>query len=187
LALPSEHAVTLALRTQQVLAHETGVINTVDPLGGGYFVEALTRQMQTEARAYFQRIQQLGGMIAALESGFFRREIAEASFAYQREVEAGRKIIVGVNAFQEPDDVPLELLSVDDAVEQEQVADLRQMKQKRGQDDVRRALDEVRRAASGPGNLVPPLLEAARARATVGEVMNALADVFGRYEGVTRW
>src|SRR5262249_9356714 len=128
LALPSEHAVTLALRTQQVLAHETGVTNTVDPLGGGYFVEVLTRQMQTEARAYFERIQQLGGMIAALESGFFRREIAEASFAYQREVEAGRKLIVGVNAFQEPDETPLELLSVDDAVEREQVAALRQGK-----------------------------------------------------------
>src|SRR5262249_39879661 len=120
LALPSEHAVTLALRTQQVLAHETGVTNTVDPLGGGYFVEALTRRMQSEARAYFARIEQLGGMIAALESGFFRREIAEASFAYQREVEAKRQIIVGVNAFQEPDETPLELLSVDDDLEREQ-------------------------------------------------------------------
>ncbi len=169
LALPSEHAVTLALRTQQVLAHETGVTNTVDPLGGGYFVEVLTRQMQAEARAYFERIQQLGGMIAALESGFFRREIAEASFAYQREVEAGRKLIVGANAFQEPDDTPIELLRIDDAVEREQVGVLRQVKEKRSQDDVRRALDEVRRAASGPRNLMPPLLDAARAAPRSGK------------------
>jgi methylmalonyl-CoA mutase N-terminal domain/subunit len=187
LALPSERTVTLALRTQQVLAHETGVINTVDPLGGGYFVETLTRQMQTESQAYFERIQQLGGMIAALESGFFRREIAEASFDYQREVEAGRKIVVGVNAFQEPDDTPIELLRLDEAVEREQVASLRRVKEQRSQDDVHRALDEVRRAASGPGNLMPPLLDAARARSTVGEVMNALADVFGRYDGAARW
>jgi methylmalonyl-CoA mutase N-terminal domain/subunit len=143
--------------------------------------------MQDEARAYFEQIQQLGGMIAALESGFFRREIAEASFAYQREVEAGRKIVVGVNAFQEPDDTPIELLRIDDAVEEEQVTALRQVKEKRSQDDVRRTLDEVRRAASGSGNLMPPLLNAARARATVGEVMNALADVFGRYDGAAKW
>jgi methylmalonyl-CoA mutase N-terminal domain/subunit len=187
LALPSEHAVTLALRTQQVLAYETGVTTTVDPLGGSYFIETLTRQMESEARAYFERIDQLGGMIAALESGFFRREIAEASFAEQREVEAQRRIIVGVNAFQEPDETPIELLSIDDAVERDQVAALRQVKANRSQDDCRRALDEVRRAASGPSNLVPPLLEAARARATVGEVMNALADVFGRYDRAAKW
>jgi methylmalonyl-CoA mutase, N-terminal domain len=187
LALPTEHAVTLALRTQQVLAHETGVTNTVDPLGGGYFVETLTRHMQTEARTYFERIQQLGGMIAAIESGFFRRDIAEASFAYQREVEAGRKIIVGVNAFHEPDEAPIELLQIDDAVEREQVAALQAVKDQRSADDVRRALDEVRRAASGPRNMMPALLDAAGARATVGEVMNALADVFGRYEGAARW
>ncbi len=110
LALPSEHAVTLALRTQQVLAHETGVTNTVDPLGGSYFVETLTRQMQARGDAYFERIEQLGGMLAAIERGFFRREIAEAAFAYQREVDAGRKLVVGVNAFQEPDEKPIEML-----------------------------------------------------------------------------
>jgi methylmalonyl-CoA mutase N-terminal domain/subunit len=187
LALPSEHAVTLAMRTQQVLAHETGVTNTVDPLGGSYFVETLTRQMQAEARAHFDRIDRLGGMIAAIESGFFRREIAEASFAQQREVEANRQIIVGVNAFREPEEAPLELLNIDEAVERDQVDALRQVKQRRGADDWRRALDEVRRAASDHRNLMPPLLEAARARATVGEVMDALADVFGRYDGAAKW
>src|SRR5205814_6354523 len=104
LALPSEHAATLALRTQQVLAYETGVTNTVDPLGGSYFVEALTKQMQQQARDYFERIEGLGGMLAAIEAGFFRREIADAAFVYQREVDARRKLIVGVNAFQESDE-----------------------------------------------------------------------------------
>src|SRR5262249_52530541 len=107
LALPSEHAVTLALRTQQVLAYETGVTNTVDPLGGSYFVETLTRQMQEQARGYFDRIEQQGGMIAAIEKGFFRREIADAAFVYQREIDARRKLIVGVNAFVEPDEKPI--------------------------------------------------------------------------------
>ena len=122
LALPSEHAVTLALRTQQVLAHETGVVNTVDPLGGGYFIEAFTKQMQQQARTYFNRIEELGGMIPALESGFFRREIADAAFQYQREVDAKRKLIVGVNAFQEAGEKPIETLVIDAAVEKEQVA-----------------------------------------------------------------
>src|SRR5437588_5727942 len=131
LALPSEHAVTLALRTQQVLACETGVTNTVDPLGGSYFVEALTRQMQQGARAYFERIEQLGGMLAALEKGFFRREIAEAAFAYQRDVDARRKLLVGVNAFVETDEKPLETLQIDATVENQQLGKLQQLKAKR--------------------------------------------------------
>src|SRR5207237_2007844 len=116
LALPSEHAVTLALRTQQVLAYETGVVNTVDPLGGSYFVETLTKQMHERASEYFGQIERRGGMIRALESGFFRREIAEAAFAYQKEVDARRKLIVGVNAFQETDEMPLATQMVDEGV-----------------------------------------------------------------------
>src|SRR5206468_4580482 len=131
LALPSEHAVTLALRTQQVLAYETGATNTVDPVGGSYFVETLTKQMQQEARGYFERIEQLGGMIAAMEAGFFRREIADAAFAYQRDVDAKRKLIVGVNAFQETDEKPLDTLTIDRAVEKEQTTRLRERKAKR--------------------------------------------------------
>lgn len=187
LALPSEHAVTLALRTQQVLAYETGVTNTVDPLGGSYYVEALTRQLQEEAQRYFARIDELGGMLPAIEAGFFRREIAEAAFAYQQEVEAGRKWIVGVNAFIEKEDKPLELLTVDPAVEQEQIAALRRLKERRDSQVVQAALAQVRRAAATSANLMPALLEAARARCTLGEIMNALADVFGRYEGTARW
>jgi methylmalonyl-CoA mutase N-terminal domain/subunit len=187
LALPSEHAVTLALRTQQVLAYETGVTNTVDPLGGSYFVEALTKQMQEGARAYFARIEELGGMIAALEAGFFRREIADAAFAYQREVDARRKLIVGVNAFAEDDEKPIETLVIDGAVEKEQVGRLKERKKKRDAEAVRRLLDEVRRVAATKTNLMPVLIEAAKARCAVGEVMNALADVFGRYDGAARW
>jgi methylmalonyl-CoA mutase N-terminal domain/subunit len=187
LALPSEHAVTLALRTQQALAYETGVTNTVDPVGGSYFVEALTRQMQQEARAYFERIEQLGGMIPALEAGFFRREIADAAFQYQREVDAKRKLIVGVNAFVEPDEKPLETLVIDESVEREQVQALRRLKERRGGEAVRRSLDEVRRVGGTRENLMPALLEAARARCTVGEIMAALADVFGRYDGAAKW
>jgi len=187
LALPSEHAATLALRTQQVLAYETGVTNTVDPLGGSYFLEALAQRMRREATSYFERIDRLGGMIAAIEAGFFRREIGEASFAYQREVDAGRKVVVGVNAFQERDETPIGLLVVDDAVEREQVAALRLVKERRDQADVRRVLDEVRRTALGRTNLMPTLLDAARARVTVGEVMTALADVFGRDKGAAIW
>lgn len=180
LALPSEHAVTLALRTQQVLAHETGVTNTVDPLGGSYFVESLTQQMQAQARQYFACIDERGGMIAAIESGFFRREIADAAFAYQRELDARRKLIVGVNAFQEAEEKPLDLLEIDESVEAEQVAALRKIRSQRNAADVRRTLDDVKRAASAAENVLPPLLDAARCRVTVGEIMNALADVLGR-------
>jgi methylmalonyl-CoA mutase N-terminal domain/subunit len=187
LALPSEHAVTLALRTQQVLAYETGVTNTVDPLGGSYFVETLTKQMQGEARDYFRRIEELGGMIPALEAGFFRREIADAAFTYQREVDAKHKLIVGVNAFQEADDKPLETLQIDDKVEKEQVAKLKKRKAERDNAAVRRNLDAVKREAAKGTNLMPVLIEAAEARCTVGEVMYALADVFGRYDGAARW
>jgi methylmalonyl-CoA mutase N-terminal domain/subunit len=181
LALPSEHAVTLALRTQQVLAHETGVTNTVDPLGGSYFVESLTRDMQHEAREYLDRIDRLGGMLAAIETGFIRREIADAAFSYQREIDAHRKLIVGVNAFQEPEEKPIELLKVDESVEQQQLESLRQVKRRRSAADVTRELDALRRGAERGDNLLPPLVAAARARVTVGEAISAMADVFGRY------
>jgi methylmalonyl-CoA mutase N-terminal domain/subunit len=188
LALPSEHAVTLALRTQQVLAYETGVTNTVDPLGGSYFVETLTKQMQAAARSYFERIEEHGGMIAALEAGFFRREIADAAFVYQREVDAKRKLIVGVNAFTEAEEKPIETLVLDEKIEKEQVANLRQRKAKREEEAVRRSLDQVKRLAAATNtNLMPALIEAARARCTVGELMNAMAEVFGRYDGAAKW
>ncbi len=187
LALPSEHAVTLALRTQQVLAYETGVTNTVDPLGGSYFIESFTRQQEEEARKYFDRIEELGGMIAAIEAGFFRREIADAAFQYQKEVDSKRKLIVGVNAFQEAEEKPIDLLQIDERPEKEQVARLTQLKARRDNDAVRRCLDQVRRVSATKENLMPALLDAADARCTVGELMNAMADVFGRYDGAAKW
>lgn len=187
LALPSEHAVTLALRTQQVLAYETGATNTVDPLGGSYFIETLTKQMQKDAHRYFERIEELGGMIAALETGFFRREIADAAFTYQREVDAKRKLIVGVNAFQEAEEKPIELLAIDEAVEKEQIGRLKQIKAKRDGEAASKMLDRIRRVAATKENMMPALIEAARARCAVGEIMNALADVFGRYDGAAKW
>lgn len=187
LALPTEHAVTLALRTQQVLAYETGVTNTVDPLGGSYFVETLTQQMRSEAKQYFERIDELGGMMAAIDMNFFRREIADAAFAYQREVDAKRKLIVGVNAFTEAEEKPIETLVIDPAVEREQIARLKSIKAKRDGDAVRRNVDAVKRAAGAKANLMPALIDAARARCTVGELMNAMADVFGRYDASGRW
>ena len=185
LALPSEHAVTLALRTQQVLAYETGVTNTVDPLGGSYFIESLTRAIEHDALAIFDRIEAAGGMIAGIEAGFFRREIADAAFAYQRDVDAKRKLIVGLNAFVEPDQKPMEVLTVDGQVEQDQVAALRVTRARRDAAELGRCLGELGRAAAANRNLMGPLLEAAHARASVGEIMNAMADVFGRYEQKT--
>jgi methylmalonyl-CoA mutase N-terminal domain/subunit len=136
---------------------------------------------------YFERIEQQGGMIAAIEAGFFRREIADAAFAYQRDVDAKRKLIVGVNAFQEAEEKPIETLMIDETVEKEQGAALRERKARRDKEAVRRSLDAVRRVAGTSANLMPALLEAARARCAVGEIMNALADVFGRYDGAAKW
>lgn len=181
LSLPSEHAVTLALRTQQVLAYETGVPNTVDPLGGSCFVETLTKKMREEAEVYFEQIQQRGGMIRAIETGFFRREIADSAFAWQRAVDSGEKITVAVNAFEEDEQPRFDLQQFDPHVEQEQIQKLRRVKEMRNASNCRFALDRLRLAATQNRNLMPELVEAARARATVGEMMAVLADVFGRY------
>jgi methylmalonyl-CoA mutase N-terminal domain/subunit len=181
LSLPSEHAVTLAVRTQQVLAYETGVPNTVDPLGGSYFVESLTTAMRREAEAYFERIGQHGGMISAIETGFFRREIADSAFAWQQAVDSRQKIVVGMNAFEESGETSHALHSVDDTAEQEQLATLRRTKAIRNAGEWQAALDELRHDAKESRNLFPAVLRAARARATVGEIMNALAEAFGRY------
>jgi len=154
----------------------------VDPLGGSYFVDALTRTMRQEAQGYFDRIESVGGMISAIESGFFRREIADAAFAYQRDVDAKRKLIVGVNAFVEADKKPMKTLTVDDSVERDQIEALRATRSRVHSGELRRCLDDVRRAADTSQNLVGPLLQAAHARASVGDIMSALADVFGPYE-----
>ncbi len=183
LSLPTEEAVTIALRTQQVLAHETGVANSVDPLGGSYQVEVLTDALEQEAEAIFQEIDEQGGMIAAIEKGYFRRRIAESAFAYQRDVDAGRKLIVGVNAFADEAGLTIPTLEIDADTEQRQKDRLAQLKATRNPDQVQSALAEVRRVAASTENLMPALIAAAEADATLGETVAALADVLGRYRG----
>jgi methylmalonyl-CoA mutase, N-terminal domain len=183
LALPTERAVRVALRTQQIIAHETGVTNTIDPLGGSYFVEALTDTLERRAYEYFARIDELGGMVEAVERGFPQREIADAAFRYQTEIEERRRILVGVNAnFEGNDDEPLPIWRVDPALEGKQVERVRAVRGRRDSATVERSLAALREHAARPeDNLMEPLLEAARAHATEGEIVGALQDVFGSY------
>ncbi|MBX3415889.1 MAG: methylmalonyl-CoA mutase [Pirellulales bacterium] len=181
LSLPTEEAVTIALRTQQVLAFETGVVNSADPLGGSHAVESLTDAIEEEAEQIFREIERQGGMISSIENGYFRRRIADSAFLYQREVDARRKLIVGVNAFTEGDHTTVPTLEIDEAIEHTQLANLSRVKAERDQAAMQQALDEVRRAAGAKENLMPALLDAARARVSVGETMAALAEVLGRY------
>ena len=182
LALPTEQAVRVALRTQQILAEETGVANTIDPLGGSYFIEALTDRMEQQAYEYFAKIDELGGMVEAVERGFPQREIADAAFEYQREIEAGIRKIVGVNSYTEGEDELTPILRIDPAFEVDQVRRVREVRERRGSQRVTDALAAVEQAAHDPEeNLMPYLLEATRARATEGEMVQALQKVFGSY------
>jgi len=182
LALPTEEAVRVALRTQQVIAEETGVANTIDPLGGSYFVEALTDRMEEQAYAYFERIDQLGGMVEAVKRGFPQHEIADAAFRYQQEVEAGVRKVVGVNAYTEGDDRETEILRIDPAFEVDQVQRVRSLRERRDSERVTAAVDALVEAARDPShNLMPLLVEAARAEATEGEIVSGLQAVFGSY------
>jgi methylmalonyl-CoA mutase, N-terminal domain len=182
LALPTAEAATLALRTQQIIAHESGVANTVDPLGGSYFLERLTLDMERGAREYFDTIDRLGGMVEAIEQGYPQKEIAEASYRFQQSVEKRDKIIVGVNDFVEEDEEPIPILYIDDTTANRQIARLEELRKTRDNDKVRRALDALRETARGQGNTMYPLLDAVRAYATVGEMCDALRDVWGEYE-----
>ena len=181
LALPTEDAVRLALRTQQVIAHETGVANTIDPLGGSYFVEALTDRMEEAAYAIFAKVDELGGMVEAIKQSYPQREIAEASFRFQQEVESGRRIVVGVNGFTEGDDELVPTLRVDPALERKQVGRLQAVRAGRDAGEVEGALGRLREAAAGDANLMEPLLECARAQASEGEIVGSLQRVFGTY------
>jgi methylmalonyl-CoA mutase, N-terminal domain len=180
-ALPTDKAARLALRTQQLLAYETGVANTVDPLGGSYFVEALTDEMERQAEDYFKRIEELGGVIPAIEAGFFQKEIADSAFRYQQELEQKRRLVVGVNEFKVDEEEPIEILRIDPKLESEQVARLRDVRKKRDQTRCSAALTQLRKAAAGTDNLMPFILEAVRAYATEGEIMNTMVEVFGTY------
>ncbi|HUF25210.1 MAG TPA: methylmalonyl-CoA mutase family protein, partial [Vicinamibacterales bacterium] len=182
LALPTAEAATLALRTQQIIAAETGVTNIVDPLGGSYFLERLTLDMEQGAREYFDAIDRMGGMVEAIEHGFPQREIGEASYRYQQEFEAGRKQVVGVNAYIETDEAPIPILYIDDTAAETQLARLESLRKTRDNDRVARSLDALRGAARGRDNTMYPLLECVRAYATVGEMCDALREVWGEWE-----
>jgi methylmalonyl-CoA mutase N-terminal domain/subunit len=184
LALPTAEAATLALRTQQIIAHESGVVNVVDPLGGSYFVEKLTKDMEDGALAYFRTIDAMGGMVDAIERGFPQQEIAESSYRFQQAFERKEKIMVGVNAFVQQDDPPIEILYIDESASDTQLAKLEALRRSRNQDAVTRSLDALRAAAGTRENLMPRILDAVRTYATVGEMCDALRDVWGEYEEV---
>jgi methylmalonyl-CoA mutase, N-terminal domain len=182
LALPSEEAVRIALRTQQVIAHETGVTNTIDPLGGAYFVEALTDALEERAYDYFHRIDELGGMVEAVKTGFPQREIAEAAYEHQREIDRGERIVVGVNDYREGDEGNLELLRIDPALERKQIGRVQAVRARRDAAAVERTLGDLKAAAAHESqNLMPNLLACARVHASEGEIVEALQEVFGTY------
>jgi methylmalonyl-CoA mutase N-terminal domain/subunit len=191
LALPTEEAARIALRTQQIIAHESGVTQTVDPLGGSYFLENMTLQMENGAFDYFGKLDAMGGMVKAIERGYPQKEIAESSYQYQRAVEAREKIIVGVNEFTIEEESP-HILYIDETVARQQSAKLKTLRARRSNEEVRRTLDALRKAAAqppdagangsiSPANTMPYIVDAVRAYATVGEICEALRDVYGTY------
>jgi len=183
-ALPTEESVTIALRTQQIIAEESGVANTIDPLAGSYFVEELTNRLEQEAVAYIKRIDEMGGIVEAIEKGYPQREIAASAYRFQRQLEAGERIMVGVNKYENPDDAAatnIPLLKIDEEVQKKQVANLHAVKAKRDGDRVKACLDSVRQAAKDKSNLMPPIIEAAKAYCTQQEICDVLREVFGTH------
>jgi methylmalonyl-CoA mutase, N-terminal domain len=181
LALPTEDAVRLALRTQQVIAHETGVVNTADPLGGSYYLEHLTNELERQAYDYFDRIDRLGGVVAAIEQNFQQREIAEASFRYQSEVERGERVIVGVNRYEQADGAAVDILRIDPALEAKQIARVQAVRARRDSAAVESTLARLRADAEGSENLMPAILDCARAYATMGEMCETLREAWGTW------
>ncbi len=182
LALPTDHAALIALRTQQIIAEETGVGNTVDPLGGSYFMETLTEKMEQEAREYFRKIDSLGGMVSAIEKGFPQREIQDSAYQYQKAVERGELVIVGVNKYEMEEPTPIATLVIDESVREHQVERLEQTRARRDAGAVQNALEKLKQAAQNDENTMPATIEAVRAYASLGEICAALRDVYGIYE-----
>jgi methylmalonyl-CoA mutase N-terminal domain/subunit len=185
LCLPSEEAVQTALRTQQLIAHEIGVTDTVDPLAGSYYLEELTREIYERAEAYIQKIDEMGGAAAAIEKGYIQREIQDSAYHYQREIENGERVVVGLNRFQVEEERPTNLLRVDPAVRTSQMEKLKTLRSEREDGQVEKSLAELRKTAEGAANLMPPILEAVKAYATLGEICDVLREVFGEYQQVT--
>ena len=182
LALPSEHAVTIALRTQQILAEESGVANTIDPLGGSFFVEAQTDRIEQKAYDYFRRIEELGGVLPAIDKGFFQSEISDAAYRYQREIDLGERKIVGVNAYAEKTPLTIPILEMDPQGYERQVSRLGEVRKTRDNGHVGQTLDRLRIACQGTENTMPCIMEVVHAYATLGEIVNVMKDVFGTYE-----
>jgi methylmalonyl-CoA mutase N-terminal domain/subunit len=185
-ALPTEKAVRIALRTQQIIAHESGVINTIDPLAGSYFIESLTNQIEDEAMKYIKKIDDMGGILTAIERGFVQNEIADSAYRYQKAIDNGEKIVIGVNKFRDSKKVNIETLQVDSEVENNQKRRLAQLKKKRDKHKVKRSLAEIRKVAENGDNLVPIVLDAVKSYITLGEICTILKDVFGEYKSGER-
>jgi methylmalonyl-CoA mutase N-terminal domain/subunit len=186
LALPSEQSVQVALRTQQLIAHESGSADTIDPLGGSYYIEKLTDEIEKRAMEYIDKIDQLGGSVVAVEKGYIQQEIQEAAYRYQKEIESGERVIVGVNRFQSKEPPPKGLLKVDPRVREVQIKRIAELKASRSSQGVKDSLEELKRVARGEGNLMVPILSCVRAYCTLGEVCDALRSVFGEYESAVK-
>jgi methylmalonyl-CoA mutase N-terminal domain/subunit len=182
LALPTEDAARLALRTQQILAHESGVANTVDPVGGSYAIEHLTNEIEAGARACIERIDALGGMLRAIETGYVQREIQKAAYDYQQSIERNERIIVGVNRYRTEHDEPIPILRIDPAIEQEQIERVRALRARRDKPGATKAVAEIESRASSGENLMPAILAAVEAFVTLGEISDALRRVFGEHQ-----
>jgi methylmalonyl-CoA mutase N-terminal domain/subunit len=183
LSLPSEEAVEIALRTQQIIAEESGIADVIDPLGGSYYLEELTASFVQKSREYLEKIDQLGGMVEAIKAGYVQREIQESAYQKQKEIDKKKKIVVGVNKYSsQKDRAEVDLLKVDPALEAEQKARLQELKNSRNKKIVQKTLKEVKTAAENGDNLMPPIIEAVRARATLNEISDQLRDVFGEYK-----
>jgi methylmalonyl-CoA mutase N-terminal domain/subunit len=186
LALPSEQSVQVALRTQQLIAHESGSADTIDPLGGSYYIEKLTDEIEKRAMDYIDKIDQLGGSVVAVEKGYIQQEIQDAAYRYQKEIETGDRVIVGVNRFQAKEPPPQGLLKVDPRVREVQIKRLAELKASRSSQGVKASLEELKKVARGEGNLMVPILSCVRAYCTLGEVCDALRSVFGEYESAVK-
>jgi methylmalonyl-CoA mutase N-terminal domain/subunit len=185
LALPSEHAVTVALRTQQILAEESGVANTVDPLGGSFFVEAQTNRLEAQAHDYFRRIEDRGGVLPAIQAGFFQQEISDSAFRYQQEIDQKARFIVGVNQYDDDTPLRIPLLKMDPKGLERQAERLRKLRLTRDNGAVGQALDHLRIACQGTENTMPHILQAVRSYATLGEIIGVMREVFGKYDEPT--
>jgi methylmalonyl-CoA mutase N-terminal domain/subunit len=184
-ALPSEKAVRVALRTQQIVAHESGVVNSIDPCAGSYLIESMTNKIEEQAMEYIEKIDHMGGMLDAIEKGFPQREIHDSAYRYQKDIESNNRIVVGVNKYQIEEKPSMDILRIDSSVEQHQLEKLRKLKAERDNQKVERSLTELKRVASSDENLMPAILEAVKQYATLGEICDVFRDVFGTYKPIT--